>query len=236
MRLPRIYVSPLGMSRLHILLGCSIIKYVLLKSVPAVVYQVKIHDRDLQDAIHKAREIGFIIDLWRSRSSSHSLRSVFRAESTAPADVKQHVTPMSFKLTCWNCRGLKNSTQCLNELISDGSDVVVLSEHWLWPFELYQLQDVHPDYTGWGQADSRLSNTSDNTRDCGGVGFIWRRNLCCTTITGTVSDCICGICLKIKDSQQSLSVIAVFFPCTHLGMDYCRDCMAELEDLVEKSK
>ena len=125
-------------------------------------------------------------------------------------------------ITCWNCRGLSNSTQYLNELISDGSDLV-LSDHWLWPFELHGLEETHPDFMSWGQADSRLISTSDSTRRCDGVGVIWHRDsVVQPCIPGSDSDRIYGIRIKIKDSQQFLSIIAVYLPCADLGTDYYR--------------
>ena len=34
--------------------------------------------------------------------------------------------------------------------------MIVISEHWLWPFELHRLGEVHLDFEGVGQADRRL--------------------------------------------------------------------------------
>ena len=138
--------------------------------------------------------------------------------------------------TCSRSLSLTHEDQYLNELISDGSDVIVLSEHWLWPFELHRLEESHPDFMGWGQADSRLTSTSDSTRGCGGVGVIWHRNLCSTTISGSDSDRICGIRIKIKNSQQFLSVISVYLPCADFGADYYLECIVELERITVESK
>ena len=62
-----------------------------------------------------------------------------------------------------------------------------------------------------------------------------RHNLCGTTIPGSDSDCIhvCGIRIKIKDSQQFLSII--YLPCTDLGADYRHECIVELERITEES-
>ena len=89
---------------------------------------------------------------------------------------------------------------------------------------------------GWGLADSRLTSTSESTRGCGGVGVIWRRNLCCTTIYGSDSDRMCGIRIKTKNSQDVLSIIAVYLPIADLGPDYYRECLTELERITEDSK
>ena len=231
--LSRAHDFPLGKNDLQILLGCAVEQYVLLKSDPTATYQVKILQQHLQGALSNARTSGCFIDLWRPRSSVSRSRGFEHKQSQV---TKQVATPTSLKITCWNCRGLSNSTQYLNELISDGSDVIILSEHWLWPFELHRLKETHPDFMGWGQADSRLTSTSDSTRGCGGVGVIWRRDLCGTTIPESGSDCICGIRIKIKDSQQFLSIIAVYLPCADLCADYYCECIVELERITEESK
>ena len=85
---------------------------------------------------------------------------------------------------------------------------------------------------GWGQADSRLTSSSDYTRGCGGVGVIWRRNLS----SACISDRICGIRIKIMNSQKFLTIIAVYRPCADLGADYFRECIVELECIAEESK
>ena len=59
----------------------------------------------------------------------------------------------------------------LNHLINEGSNVIIISEHWLWPFNLNQLQDINPNYTGFGFADKRLNEQSKLTRGCGGAGI-----------------------------------------------------------------
>ena len=89
---------------------------------------------------------------------------------------------------------------------------------------------------GLSSLKSELASTSDYARGCGGVGVIWRRSLCCTTISSSVSDRVCGIRIKRKNSQQFLSVIAVYLPCADLGADYYRECLVELERITEESK
>lgn len=66
--------------------------------------------------------------------------------------------------------------------------------------------------------------------------MIWHRNLCSTTISGSDSDHICGIRIKIKNSQQFLSIISVYLPCADLGADYYLECIVELERITEESK
>lgn len=94
-------------------------------------------------------------------------------------DIATTMTQQSLTITSWNCRGLSTGTCYLDHLLNTGSDVVVLSEHWLWPYELHKLNDLNPDYQGLGKADSRLSETSEfesHSRGCGGVGILWKKS------------------------------------------------------------
>jgi len=104
----------------------------------------------------------------------------------------------------------------LNALISDGSDIFVLSEHWLWPFDLHCLKEIHPDYRGHGQSDSRLTSRSEG-RGLGGVDIIWHQDLDVNVVHATTSDRICGIRLSDKSSRSTLTVIGVYLPCHDLG-------------------
>ena len=68
------------------------------------------------------------------------------------------------QISCCNCRGLSNSGPYLEQLINDGSKVMVISEHWLWPYELHRLGEVHADFDGVGVADRRLHEDRDAGR------------------------------------------------------------------------
>ncbi len=54
---------------------------------------------------------------------------------------------------------------------------MVLYEHWLWPYELHMLKEIHPDFTAVAVSDDRLSATSDLIRGCGGVTILWHNFL-----------------------------------------------------------
>ena len=75
---------------------------------------------------------------------------------------------------------------------------MILSEHWLWPYELHKLNEVGTLYQGSGKFDSRLTDTSDTTtaRRCGGVGMLWKKSPVASEISNINSDRICGICVK----------------------------------------
>lgn len=58
------------------------------------------------------------------------------------------------------CQVRTCSIPYLNCLISEGLDITIISEHWLLPFDLHRLNEIHSDYRGRGQSDSRLSYQS----------------------------------------------------------------------------
>ena len=82
----------------------------------------------------------------------------------------------NLKISTWNCRGSQNAFPYLHQLIKDASDIITINEHWLWPFQLCSLQNIHPDYDGLGVSDHRLNEHSELVRGCGGVGIIWKKS------------------------------------------------------------
>ena len=63
----------------------------------------------------------------------------------------------------------------VQHMAEEGADIMVLCEHWLCPYELHQLQLLHPDQ--FGVADKRLTETSDLNRGCGGLAILWCKSL-----------------------------------------------------------
>ena len=79
----------------------------------------------------------------------------------SPTDTYQQSSVVdSISITTWNCRGLANSLPYINHLIETGSDIIAITEHWLWPYNLNKLEEIHPGYTGFGCADTRLNESS----------------------------------------------------------------------------
>ena len=118
-----------------------------------------------------------------------------------------------------------------------GSKILVLFEHWLWPYELQKLGEIDEDYEAVGNADSTLTETSESRRGFGGVGIVWHKNVGATVISGCQSERICGIRFTIDDGDQSLvSVIGVYMPCLDQGLDAFVEHLLELERVISESK
>ena len=141
-------------------------------------------------------------------SPSHMDRHAVSSQLNLPS-VTQHANMEHLVITTWNCRGYSNAIPYLNKLIDNGTDVIALCEHWLWPFDLPKLNQLHPDYTGLGQSDKRLNDYSTLTRGCGGVGLIWKKSISASPVN-IDSDRICGIQLEL--SECVLTVLCVYLP------------------------
>ena len=72
-------------------------------------------------------------------------------------------TKLQLRLTTWNCRGLNSGELYIHHL----ADIIVITEHWLWPFESQRLSQVHPEVT----TDTRLNENSSLTRVVGVLGY-----------------------------------------------------------------
>ncbi len=104
-------------------------------------------------------------------------------------------------------RGLHNALPYLHHLITEGSNIIAINEHWLWPFQLNSLNNIHSDYRGYGVSDHRLNAESNLTRGCGGAGIIWNTSLKATPLSGIQSDRICAIRISLRDSSSIMQCI-----------------------------
>lgn len=113
-----------------------------------------------------------------------------RATSPEPpqATYVAHSNPSHLTITTFNCRGLSNAIPYILHLIENGSDIIALSEHWLWPYNINTLSNIHPDYDGFGYCDGRLTDSCTLTKGCGGVGILWRKSLNAVPQTQIVSE------------------------------------------------
>ena len=125
-------------------LNSSVLAYDMIRDKPTPAFRVKIHKTSLHSALSHARANGCIADLWRGAQSRW-------IPPPDPSHTTRHSSSYNFlTVTTWNCRGLATATPYLHKLVERGADIIVLSEHWLWPFDLYKLDEVHPDFTGLG--------------------------------------------------------------------------------------
>ena len=138
----------------------------------------------------------------------------------------------SITITTWNCRGLTNAIPYIDHLIESGSDVIALTEHWLWPYHLNRLEEISPQYTGFGVSSTKLNESSDLSRGCGGVGIIWKKSLPILPVTQITSDRFCVVQLLPPDSARSLYIVSVYLPSSNYSAEEFSDFLSELQNAV----
>ena len=143
--------------------------------------------------------------LYKSSTVSHTPTQA--AQNIPDSNWYQHSSTVnSISITKWNCRGLANAVPYIDHLIETGSDVITITEHWLWPFHLNRLEEINPLYTGVGFSSAKLNESSDL---CGGVGIIWKKILPIVPVTQIVSDRFCAVQLLSPDSESPLYIFSV---------------------------
>ena len=108
---------------------------------------------------------------------------------------------MQAHVHCWS---LSLATPYLRKLIDEGSMIIVVMEHWLWPYELHRLNEILPDYTTSAISDKCLSSTSKLVRGCGGVAILWHKSLTIIPVD-TNSDHYCAIQVR-----SIISIVGVY--------------------------
>jgi len=151
------------------------------------------------------------------------------------ADNKQNL----YNFVTYNLHGLNNGRSGLVDLCNNPQTLVIaIQEHWLTNDNMYLLNNIHPDFIGFGISamSSRLSSEVYRGRPYGGVGFLWRK-----TFSGRIHidhKSISGRCLSILlqlDSVRSISIIDVYFPCFVSGVGYnaeLAECLSFIEDVI----
>ena len=52
----------------------------------------------------------------------------------------------SISVQSWNYRGIMSGAPYVQHMAEEGADIIVLCEHWLRPYQLHQLQLLHPEF------------------------------------------------------------------------------------------
>ena len=184
------------------LLGCPVL---CVSRVGPTSLKVKIPKECLHNAITSSRSNSHMVYVWKNRISRPN------SSSHPPQTPLQFSSIESISIASWNCRGLHNSIPYILELLSRDVHILILQEHWLWPFQLDQLASIHMDYSYTAVCDSRLSPDSCLHRGCGGVAILWKKTLKVVPLSHITSDRICGIQLPLPHSHP-LSILGVYMP------------------------
>ena len=115
-------------------------------------------------------------------------------------------------------------------MIENGSDIIALPEHWLWPYNIASLSNIHPEFEGFGYCDERL-NEACTLKGCGGIGIIWRKSIQAIPLTNIVSNRLCAIQLRLNDAS-CVTIIAVYLPSTNYAREDFVESFQELQSIV----
>ena len=164
---PAGYVKP----SLEKLLTCPVVEAYLVRTSNSSAYKVKINKDHLQRALSScsANNVHHKVRLWKS-STSHLSAHPSPTKMGAASEVHPEL-----HISTWNCRGFNCSEAYLRHL-SNQSDIILLQEHWLWPFEVQKLSSTIDSFPAFGVSDSRLCESSTLRRGCGGVAILWRNH------------------------------------------------------------
>ena len=142
-------------------------------------------------------------------------------------------------LSAWNMRSLGPAGPYLHELADlHRSDIICISEHRLYPYELYKLNELCPQFDVHAKSSEDLSNEAQNKQSghCG-TGILWRKELSnrirvvdCESVRLCVIE-IAGICNDI-----SVFIISTYLPQQQCKITSYTKHLAILSDLVEKCK
>ena len=84
------------------------------------------------------------------------------------------------RFVTYNMHGWNNGLSALLELCNDPTiRIIGVQEHWLHGDNVNLLNNVHPEFVGFGLSsmNSRLSSEIYRGRPFGGVGFLWRKSI-----------------------------------------------------------
>lgn len=137
-------------------------------------------------------------------------------------------------MVAWNCRGFANSIPYIHKLINNGYDIIILEEHWLWPYELSSLKSVHPDFSFIAVADKRLNPSADLSRGCGGVAILWKKRLRASPLKLPESDRLCGLEIHLEDGDRALYILGTYMPSADQPQDVYRLYLDSTEHTISQ--
>ena len=207
-------------------LKCRVFSYHLIDPLPSL--KVKIAKKDLCRALTANRNL-VRVRLWIQLNAAKDPAPSHATLIEQPPPAQTLSAP--FRITTWNCRGLKSGEPYLNSLATDASDIIVVTERWLWPYEEDKLSNVCSGFKAVCVCDKRLSDISDLSSGCGGVGILYKDGLDIMKIEGILSDRICGLKVHFPaPTNYTLTVIGTYMLCS--DVENFKEHLQELERLI----
>jgi exonuclease III len=129
--------------------------------------------------------------------------------------------------------GVMRSALYIDQLLNDyHTDILALSEHWLFSDNLIFLDSINKNYKSLGVADLSLDVLDPYRRGKGGVALMWKKSLKATPIA-LDDDRIIGIKVYIS-SHRTISIFAVYLPSTNQLLQTFSDYIDRLDELYHQ--
>ena len=120
----------------------------------------------------------------------------------------------------------------------DSHVMIGVQEHWLSSDNVNLLNNLHPDFIGFGLSsmNDRLCTEIYRGRPFGGVGFLWRRSI--SDSVQIISKAVSGrsLCISLKfQNNQIINIVNVYFPCCTSTVEYTSqlaDSLSFVEDVL----
>jgi len=135
--------------------------------------------------------------------------------------------------------GWNNGLSGLLELCNDPTICIIgVQEHWLHGDNVNLLNNVHPEFVGFGLSsmNSRLSSEIYRGRPFGGVGFLWRKSISNNVQITSRADSGRSLCISLEcPNHHIINVVNVYFPCYTSSVEYTSqlaDSLSFIEDVL----
>jgi len=184
-------LSTIGTSLLESVLSCHIQRYWIIGNHQRPVLKVEISESHQLAALTSGNQNGHHTSVWHKKDTPFN--SNINPPQRSPFVSHNPCQSEPINILSWNSRGLTSSVPYIQSLLCEKPSVLVLSEHWLWLYELTRLNDISDDYEATGKADSRLTETSNGGRGFGGIAILWHKKVGAIPVSDITSDRICVI-------------------------------------------
>ena len=140
------------------------------------------------------------------------------------------------KVSGWNMRSIFSCGTPYLHCWMEESDIICISEHGLYPCELYKLDRIHPDYISLAIASSMLSDNLGHKKGHGGCAVLWKTSLAnrIRPLPYLSSDRMCVV--QIDIDGRLVYVISVYLPHATCKVSDFKVEMSQLENLIDNCK
>ena len=125
-----------------------------------------------------------------------------------------------FKITSFNCNGIKSKLPIITKLCETAS-VVFLQETWLCPNELNLLDNVHNQFNSFSLSSVNIQDNVLVGRPYGGISILWHKSYApCSNIIQYDDDRLMGFSITLQELQYLFLNVYLPYFCADNEYDY----------------